>query len=51
MSMFSGLAKTILQGAVTGKIRKGAHRKRSEDNIKKWTGMDFASSTRQLRQD
>ena len=50
VSMFSGLAKTILQGAVKGK-RKCAHRKRWEDNIKKWTGMDFASSTRQLRQD
>ena len=28
------------------KRRKGRHRKRWEDNIKEWTGMDFASSTK-----
>ena len=43
--MSSGLAKTILQGTVQGKRRKGKQ-KRREDNIKEWTGMDFASSTR-----
>ena len=42
----SGLAKTILQDTVQGKRRKGRHKKRWEDNIKEWTGMDFASSTR-----
>ena len=29
-----------------GKTRKGRQKKRWEDNIKEWTGMDFASSTR-----
>ena len=29
-----------------GKIRKGWQNKRWEDNIKEWTGMDFASLTR-----
>ena len=29
-----------------GKRRKGKQKKRWEDNIKEWTGMDFASSTR-----
>ena len=29
-----------------GKRRKGRQKKRWGDNIKKWTGMDFASSTR-----
>ena len=40
------LAKTILQGTVTGKRKRGRQKKRSEDNNKEWTGMDFASSTR-----
>ena len=44
VSRSSGLAKTILQGTVKGK-RKGG-RQRWEDNIKEWTGIDFASSTR-----
>ena len=44
-SMSSGLAKTILQGTVKGKKRR-RQKKRSEDNIKEWTGMDFVSSTR-----
>ena len=46
MSRSSGLAKTILQGTVQGKRRKGRQRNRWEDNIKEWIGMDFASSTR-----
>ena len=40
----SGLAKTILQGTV--KRKRGRQKKRWEDNIKEWTGMDFARSTR-----
>ena len=36
--------KTILQGTVKGK--RGRQKKKWEDNIKEWTGMDFASSTR-----
>ena len=46
VSMSSGLAKTILQGTVKGTRKKGLQKKRREDNIKEWTGMDFASSTR-----
>ena len=42
----SGLAKTILQGTVKGKRRRDRQQKRWEDDIKEWTGMDFASSTR-----
>ena len=45
VSKSSGLAKTILQGTVKGK-KRGRHKKRWEDNIKKWTGMEFVSSTR-----
>ena len=40
-----GSAKTILQGTVKGK-KRGRQKKRWEDNIKVWTGMNFASSTR-----
>ena len=38
--------QTILQGTVTGKRKRGGQKKRWKDNIKEWTGMDFASSTR-----
>ena len=41
----SGLAKTILQGTVKGERRKGRQRKRWED-IRKWTGLEFAKSQR-----
>ena len=46
VSRSSGLAKTILQGIVKEKRKRGRQKKRWEDNIKGWTGMDFASSTR-----
>ena len=46
VSRSSGLAKTILQGTVKGKRKRGKQKKRWEDNIKEWTGMDFASLTR-----
>ena len=46
VSRSSGLAKTILQGTVKGKRKRGRQKKRWEDNIKEWTGMGFASSTR-----
>ena len=46
VSRSSGLAKTILQGTVKGKRKRDRQKKGWEDNIKEWTGMDFASSTR-----
>ena len=46
VSMFSGLAKTILQGTVNGKRRRGRQKKRREDNIQGWTEMGFASLIR-----
>ena len=46
VSRSSGLAKTILQDTVKGKRKRGRQKNRWEDNIKEWTGMDFASSTR-----
>ena len=41
-----GLAKTILQGTVKGGRRKGGQRKRWEDNIREWTGLEFGKSKR-----
>ena len=39
----SRLAKTILQGTVQGGRRRGRQRKRWEDNIKEWTGLEWNS--------
>ena len=49
MVMFSlslGLAKTILQGTVKGGRKQGRQRKRWEDNIREWTGLEFGKSQR-----
>ena len=46
VSHSSGLAKTILQGTVKGGRRQGRQRKRWEDNIREWTGLEFAKSQR-----
>ena len=37
----SRLAKTVLQGTVQGGRRRGRQRKRWEDNIKRWTGLEW----------
>ena len=46
VSRSSGQAKTILQGTVKGGRRQGRQRKRWEDNIKEWTGLEFTKSQR-----
>ena len=46
VSRSSGLAKTILQGTVKGGRRRGRRRKRWEDNIREWTGLEFGKSQR-----
>ena len=46
VSRSSGLAKTILQGTVKGGRRQVGQRKRWEDNIKEWTGLEFGKSQR-----
>ena len=48
MSCSSDLAKTImqLQGTMKGGRRQGRQKKRWEDNIKAWTGLEFAKSQR-----
>ena len=47
-SRSSGLAKTILQGAVKEERRQGRQRKRWEDNIREWTGLELARCQRAL---
>ena len=49
VSRSSGLAKTILQGTVKGGRRQGRQRKRWEDNIKEWTGLEFVKSQRAVQ--
>ena len=46
VSCSSGLAKIILQGTVKGGRRQGRQMKRWEDNIREWTGLEFAKSQR-----
>ena len=46
ISRSSDLAKTILQDTVKGERRQGRQRKRWEDNIRKWTGLEFGRSQR-----
>ena len=46
VSRSSGLAKTILQGTVKGGRRQGRQKKRWEDNIREWTGLEFGKSQR-----
>ena len=46
VSRSSSLAKTILQGTVKGGRRQGGQRKRWEDNIREWTGLEFGKSQR-----
>ena len=46
VSRSSGLAKTILQGTWKGGRRQDRQRKRWEDNIREWTGLEFAKSQR-----
>ena len=43
------LAKIILQGTVKGGRRQGRQRKRWEDNIREWTGLEFAKSQRPVK--
>ena len=46
VSLSTGLAKTILQGTVKWGRRQGRQKKRWEDNIREWTGLEFGKSQR-----
>ena len=49
VSRSSGLAKTILQGTVKWERRQGRQRKRWEDIIREWTGLEFGRSQRAVQ--
>ena len=49
VSHSSGLDKTILQGTVKGGRRQGRQRKRWEDNIREWTGLEVCKSQRAMK--
>ena len=49
VSRSSGLAKSILQGTVTGGRRQGTRKKRRKDNIREWIGLEFAKSQREMK--
>ena len=40
------MAKNIVQGTVKGGRRKGRQKIRWEENIREWTGLEFAGSKR-----
>ena len=44
VSRSSGMAETILQDTVKGGRRQGRQRKRWDDNIREWAGLEFAKS-------
>ena len=46
ISRSSGMAKTILQVTVKEARRRGRQKKRRDDIIKEWTGMEFGDSLR-----
>ena len=46
VSRSSRLAKSILRSTVKGERRQGRQRKRWEDNIREWTGLEFGKSQR-----
>ena len=46
VSRSSGVAKTILQGTVKGGRTQGGSRKRWEDNIREWKGLEFGKPQR-----
>ena len=40
------MAETILQGTIKGERKQGRQRKRWKNNIREWSGLDFAKSQR-----
>ncbi|GFN97942.1 endonuclease-reverse transcriptase [Plakobranchus ocellatus] len=42
----SGLAQTIMQGIVNGGRRRGRQKKRWEENIREWTGLELRNTLR-----
>ena len=49
VSHSSGLAKTILKGTVKRGRRQVRQKKKRADNIREWTGLEFAKSQRAVK--
>ena len=47
VSLSSALVETISRSTVKGRRRKGRQKKRWEDNIREWTGLEFDGSGEQ----
>ena len=45
-----GFAKTVLQGTVRGGRRRGRQRKRWEDNIRDWMGLELSDPVRRAEE-
>ncbi|GFN79318.1 UDP-glucuronosyltransferase 2a1-like [Plakobranchus ocellatus] len=43
------IAKTIMQGIVNGGRRRGRQKKRWEDNIREWTGLELRNTLRKAK--
>ena len=50
VSRSSALAKTILQGTVKGRWRQSRQKKRWEDNIREWTGLQYSHTAVENRE-
>ena len=48
VSSSSGLAKTISQGTMKRQRRQGRQKKRWEDNIREWSGLEIGKSQREV---
>ena len=46
VSRSSGLIKTVLQGTMKGGRRQGGQRRRWRDDVREWTGLEFAKYQR-----
>ena len=49
MSPIIRFGQTILQSTVKGRKRQGRQRKRWEDNIREWTGLEFTKSQKTVK--
>ena len=49
ISRSSSMSKTVQQGTVKGARRRGRQKKRLEDNITEWTGMEFGDTLQQRK--
>lgn len=51
VSRSSGLAKTVLQGTLPGGRKRSRHRKRWEDNIPEWAGLNLCDAVKESEEE